>query len=464
MNILVKRAAILNVILTLLPYMAISQQIKNTQVTVYNDDLGLIRQMQTVDLERGASELKIEKVAARIDPTSVHLTFKKGSGDIEILEQNFLYDLVNPGKIFEKYIGETISYRLESGNEYAGRLLDSDSKNIVLELPDNGLRIVDKNTIVDYEFPSLPEGLILKPTLQWYIQSKKSKKTEAELSYLTSGMSWQAEYILILEEDETNMSLASWISLDNRSGATYENAKMKLIAGKIHRVPSRRRYARYEADQISLAEAPKQRFEERRLFEYHLYELQRDVTIKDREIKQVALFDETAAKGKKFFIFTNSALKNLEENLDVQIMLPNTKANNLGIPLPEGRIRVFQRDIDETLQLAGEDRINHTSKDDTLYVNVGKAFDVKGKHIVKKRDLIKENTEKVSVEITISNKTEKAISTQIKEQLGGDWEIKRASHDYVKYSDLWLIFPVRVPSKRNVMVKYTFVKTWKKTH
>ncbi|MCK4446447.1 MAG: hypothetical protein KAW56_05145, partial [Candidatus Marinimicrobia bacterium] len=266
-----KKLIIVFLVLTFVVIIFAEQPIKNTQVTVYNDNLGLIRQIRTLDLKKGMSEIKIEGVSAKIDPTSVHLIFPKQVKKVEILEQNFLYDLVSSYKIFEKYTGETITYRLENGNEITGQLLNVDGSNLILKLPEGGIRIASTKTILDYEFPSLPEGLILKPTLQWLLDSKYKGSTDAELSYLTEGMSWHAEYVMILEENERDFSLSSWISLDNNSGATYENAKMKLVAGTIHRAPVRRRALMERETQLAPPLAKGRGFKERELFDYHLY-------------------------------------------------------------------------------------------------------------------------------------------------------------------------------------------------
>lgn len=447
-------------ILILTAITSAEQPIKNTQVTVYNENLGLIRQTRTLDLKKGVSEIRLEEVAAKIDPTSVRLTFPKLTGKIKILEQKFLYDLVSPQKIFENYIGEFICYRLENGDEFVGRLLDTDGKNIVLELPDGGLRIASTKTIVDYEFPSLPEGLILKPTLQWILESKRSGSTEAELSYLTAGMSWHAEYVMIIEKNDRDFSLISRVSLDNKSGATYKNAKTKLVAGKIHRAPALRRVLPHGEPVVALASAKGEAFKERELFEYHLYELQRPITIKDKEIKQVTLFDEIFASCEKVYTFKNNAYSESEKPLTVEIRVANISSNNLGIPLPEGVIRVFKKDIDKSLQLIGEDRIAHTSKNDTISIDIGQAFEVKGKRIIKDKTSQNNRSETVTTEICISNKRSENIYVEVHEFHRGNWYVKRASHPYTMKSSSLLIFSLRIPANDKATITYTFQRTW----
>jgi hypothetical protein len=436
-------------------------EIVKTHVTVYNENLGLVRQLREVEVEHGLSEIRIEGVSAQIDPTSVHISFPQAADRLMVLEQNFLYDLVNSAKIFEKYIGETIRYRLENGEKYSGQLLSVDGSRLVLQIPDGGIRVAAIQNIWDYEFPSLPAGLILKPTLQWLVDSQVRGKQTAELSYLTTGMSWHAEYVLVLAQNDRDLTLASWVSLDNNSGATYTDAKLKLVAGQIQRAPRQPapREA-YDAVLMKSVEMAAPQFEERAFFDYHLYELQRPVTLKDKELKQVSLLDETAARGQKVYTFYSSASQDNEGPLTVTLRVPNTEDNQLGMPLPEGIVRMFRRDIDQTLQLIGEDRIQHTSKNDTLELTVGKAFDVKGQHVVKNVEQIGKRSQRVSVEIKLINRKPEAVFVLVQEGQYGSWEVKEASHKYIAKSNALLVFPLELAAESSETISYIFLRNW----
>lgn len=447
------------IILGLIRMIFADTPVKSTQITVYNNNLGLVLQTRTLNIAKGESEIRIEGVPAKVDPTSVRITFPGKADAIEVLEQNFLYDLVNSIKIFEKYIGESISYKTKSGEQTNGKLLQFDGGNLILQLSNGGIKIASAENISEYDFPSLPSGLILKPTLQWLLSSRISAAVESEISYLTAGMNWHAEYLMVLDKNDRDFTLNSWVSLDNQSGATYENAKMKLVAGDIHRAPQPapvRREKVYAADVLTQV-AP---FEERGLFEYHLYELQRPVTIKDREIKQITLFDEVNAKAEKFYLFKNSAFSETEGPLEVHLKFANSTANHLGIPLPEGVFRIFKKDVDNTLQLVGEDRIAHTAKDDTLDLIVGKAFDVKGQKTITDRQKISDRSEIISIKLEISNKRTEPINVEIQEIMSGDWFVKNASHPYQKKSNSLLVFPLTVPAHKNIQIKYSFQRSW----
>nr|MBC8456103.1 hypothetical protein [bacterium] len=210
-----------------------------TSVTVYNENLGLIKETKSIQLEKGEQTLQITDVAAQLDPTSVLLKSVNYSDDVSVLEQNFRYDLVNVSKIYHKFIGSKIRFYTENSEKFTGKLLSAGG-SVVLQNDDGSVQIINAKQIVNAEFPELPEGLITRPTLDWTIQSARKGDEKLEISYLTSGMSWHAEYLFSVLQNG-KFSLASWVSIENESGATYENAKLKLVAGDIHRA-ERQRY------------------------------------------------------------------------------------------------------------------------------------------------------------------------------------------------------------------------------
>jgi len=277
-------------------------------VTIYNQDLGLIKDVRELEFKKGKSLIKFTDVAARIDPTSVHFKPVNPSDRVSILEQNYQYDLVSSTKILQKYVDKEIELFTKSaeprgeGKSYKGRLLSYSNENVTLQEPDGAIRIVRLDEVRDLYFPTLPEGLITKPTLVWLLDSQVSGKRKAEVSYLTSGINWHAEYVAVVDQKDQNLELASWVSIDNRSGATYQDAKVKLIAGEVHRVREERIPPRLaKGYMVEAAAAPQ--FEEKAFFEYHLYTLLRPATIKDNEIKQVSLFPSTEVKVKKIFTY-----------------------------------------------------------------------------------------------------------------------------------------------------------------
>lgn len=449
-------------LILILPLILFASEVKETNITVYNNNLGLIQQLLDVKVNKGNDLFKIEGISSQVDPTTVHLVFPKEKSKIQVLEQNYLYDLVNSNKIFEKYIGEKISCYTKAGNAFTAELLSIEGNNLIVRKNDGGIRIINRKEIFDYNFPELPGGLILKPTLQWQLKSGYSGKTDAKLSYLTSGMNWHAEYVLILDEKDKNGSLSSWVSLENHSGASFENAKLKLIAGEINRAQTGGGYGKRMQKSVSLAVAPyeaEDNFQERGLMDYHLYELQRPVDLKDKEIKQVSMFDNLDCQVKKEYVFSNYFSATVEKPLDVKIKIANSKENNLGIPLPKGVVRIFKEDIDKTLQMVGEDKINHTSKNDTLNLTIGKAFDVKGERVIMERNQSK-RSEEISVRIKLKNNKDEKVTAIVEEMHNNDWSVISSSEKYVRKSNAKLQFYVELAPNSSKTIDYKFRRNW----
>jgi hypothetical protein len=427
-------------------------------VIIYNQDLGLVKDVRELEFQKGKSVVKFTDVAAQIDPTSVHFKPVNPSDQVSILEQNYQYDLVSSSKILEKYIDKEIELFTKgegtSGQEksYKGVLLSYSGENLTLKEPEGAIRIVRLNEVRDMYFPSLPEGLITKPTLVWLLDSQVSGKRKTEVSYLTSGINWHAEYVAVVDQLDQNLELAGWVSIDNRSGATYEDAKVKLIAGDVHRVREERIPYRMDMEMAKAAGAPS--FEEKAFFEYHLYTLLRPATIKDNEIKQVSLFPTTDVKVKK--IFTYDGAKD-DKNVKVELEFKNSEADGLGMPLPQGKIRVYKADVDKSLEFVGEDLIDHTPKDEKVRVFLGNAFDIVGER--KRTDFkqISQDVTEESFEIKLRNHKEEAVEVVVVEHLYSytTWEIIESNFRYEKKDAGTIEFKIPLAKDEEKIINYT---------
>jgi hypothetical protein len=429
-------------------------------VTIYNQDLGLVKDVRELEFQKGKSVIKFTDVAAQIDPTSVHFKPVDVADKVAILEQNYQYDLVSSSKILEKYIDKEIELFTKgegtSGQEksYKGVLLSYSNENLTLKEPEGAIRIVRLNEVRDMYFPSLPEGLITKPTLVWLLDSQVSGKRKAEVSYLTSGINWHAEYVAVVDQMDQNLELAGWVSIDNRSGATYEEAKVKLIAGEVHRVREEIPLPRLGKGEVMEMAAGAPQFEEKPFFEYHLYTLLRPATIKDNEIKQVSLFPTTNVKVKK--IFTYDGARD-EENVKVELEFKNSEADGLGMPLPQGKIRVYKADVDKSLEFVGEDLIDHTPKDEKVRVFLGNAFDIVGE---KKRTDFKQISKDVteeSFEIKLRNHKEEGVEVVVVEHLYSytTWEIIESNFKYEKKDAGTIEFKIPLAKDEEKIINYT---------
>jgi hypothetical protein len=429
-------------------------------VTIYNQDLGLIKDERQLEFQKGKSTIKFTDVAARIDPTSVHFKPVDPSDRVSILEQNYQYDLVSSTKILEKYVDKEIELFAKSaqhmgeGQSYKGKLLSYSGDNVTLQEANGAIRIVRLDEVRDLYFPTLPEGLITKPTLVWLLDSQVSGKRKAEVSYLTSGINWHAEYVAVVDQRDENLELAGWVSVDNRSGATYVDAKVKLIAGEVHRVREERIPPRMAKGYAVEAAAGAPQFEEKAFFEYHLYTLLRPATIKDNEIKQVSLFPSTGVKVDKIYTYDGARY---EDKVRVELEFKNSEAAGLGMPLPQGKIRVYKEDVDKALEFVGEDKIDHTPKDEKVRVFLGNAFDIKGERQKMDFKKITDDVTDETYQIKLRNHKEEAVEVVVVEHLWSytQWEIREASHPYEKKDATTIEFKIGLDKDQEVILNYT---------
>ena len=431
-------------------------------VTVYNSGSGLVRDVRDVTFPTGMVELKFMDVASGIDPTSVHFASLTNPAGISIWEQNYEYDLIDKAKLLEKYIGKDISFKQldpTTGKEaIAHGTLLSTAGGYTIQMEDQ-IHIKDLGEII---LPKLPEGLITRPTLVWLLDVAGTKH-QVEMSYLTSGLNWSSNYVAVVNENDTALGLNGWVTIDNTSGATYKNASLKLVAGDVHRVTPPAPMAEEKmlmADGMARAEAAPA-FQEKSFFEYHMYTLQRPATLKNNQQKQISLLEASKVPAKKLFIFEPDGDywyggDTQKGKIQVKMQLKNSKDNGLGIPLPKGTVRVYKADTDGSLQLIGEDSIDHTPKDEEVRLVLGEAFDLVGERILKNRRKISDRIWEYDVEITLRNhKTEPVTITVVDHVMWGDWSVIKSSTDWNKKDASTLEFPVKVAKDGEMKITYT---------
>ena len=431
---------------------------KSVHITIYNGNFGLVKEVRDLSMPKGVHDLYFEGVAALIDPTSVHIRSLDAPGDLAVLEQNFEYDLVSPAKLMEKYLGMLVELvQEEEGNRKVveAKLIGTEG-GYVYEI-DGKVAINPPGRVV---LPSLPKGLISKPSLVWKLENGRERHT-VEATYLTNGINWKADYVAVLSGDDRNMDLSGWVTIDNQSGAIYEDAALKLVAGDVNRVQPER-VARVMEMSDALG-AGKQAFEEEAFFEYHLYTLGRKTTIKNNQTKQIALLDAGGVAVEKSYVYTSYGRyyvarmggPDKETKVGVYLKLDNSKRNNLGMPLPRGLVRVYKRDADGSLQFVGEDQIDHTPEDETIRVKMGDAFDIVGERVQTDYKVLGTNTYETSFKTTLRNHKDENVVVSVIEQLTGDWEIVAKSHSYVKESSHRVRFDVPVERKSSADLTFT---------
>jgi hypothetical protein len=335
-------------------------------LTIYNVNLGLVKDQREIKLTKGTGELRFMDVASQIIPASVHIKSLIDPESLQILEQNYEYDLLNPQKLLDKYVGKEV--KLYYKNAYTER------EEIVTAtlLSNNGgpiFKIGDEITFGHpgrIIFPEIPENLISKPTLVWLIENNLSSAQKVEASYLTNGINWRSDYVVTLNAKDDKADLSGWVTVDNKSGTTYKNARLKLIAGDVNRVKDEYEY-KDKMRRYALAEASKakEQFKEEEFFEYHVYTLQRPATIKENQTKQISLITadnipvkkELLYQGARYYYYNQYGEAITNQKVGVFVELANKKENNLGIPLPKGTVRVYKHDSEGSLQFIGEDSI-----------------------------------------------------------------------------------------------------------
>lgn len=433
-------------------------QEKEIAITVYNNDLALVKDSREIKLENGVQSVSFQDVAAQIDPTSVRFVSLTAPDKLAVIEQNFEFDLVSTQKLLEKYVDQQVTV-ITKESTYSGKLLSAAQSEIMLQETGGKIRVINQSAILNLEFPQLPSGLMTRPTLVWQIDSRKSGTHQTELSYLTSGISWHAEYVAVSQLNDTELELSGWVSVDNRSGATYPNARLKLIAGEVNRVQDAVPMPRtaYKMN-IQAAEMAAPQFEEKAFFEYHLYTLQRPATVKDNSIKQISLFPTTTAKVTKLYTFDG---QNYGDKVRVNLEFKNSKAAGVGMPLPAGKMRVYKADeADQSLEFIGEDQIKHTPTDEKVRVFLGNAFDIVGERKQLDQKSSGKRSREETWEIEIRNHKDQEIQVTVVEHAWGDWEIRQSTLPHEKKNATTFEFKVAVAKDGTAVLTYTIQTRW----
>lgn len=421
-------------------------------VTVYNNDLALVRETRSVSLEKGIQTYRFRDVAAKIDPASVLFRPLSTNAKITLLEQNFEYDLVETGRLLEKYRDEPILVSTRDGAVFSGTLLNACGGDVIVRTQEGPVRAVKARAVDSVEFPYLPGGLVTRPTLVWLLRSEQAGNYASEISYLTGGIQWQAEYVAAVNAENTWIDLGGWVSIDNRSGASYASAKLTLVAGDVHMagpVPFPQPALSARQDRGTTA-AP--RFREKAFFEYHLYTLQRQATLKDRQIKQISFFSPVRTAVKKVYLFDG---RNDNRKVNTLLTFKNEKSSGLGMPLPKGKVRLYQQDDDGGQVFIGEDRIDHTPENGTVRIFTGNAFDVTGKRTVRSLQKVGKHGRKETIEILVENAKDQNISVTVREHFRGDWEFMGTIPKILKKDAFGAEFEILVAKKSEKSFRYT---------
>ena len=426
-------------------------------LTVYNADLALVRDVRNVRLPSGSFDLRFMDIAATVNPATVHFRSLTEPARLDVLEQNYEYDLLEPDKLLRKYVGRDVTLvrrRTENGTtreeEVTARLLSYNTAPVWRI----GNEIVTGLQSDHMRFPELPQNLYTHPTLIWTLQNRGAASHRVETSYLARQLAWNADYVLTVGRDDRSADLDGWVTLTNGSGTSFRNAKLQLVAGDLNIVRQAIGGLRDELRSDMAAAAPKAMAQEA-FSDYHLYTLDRKTTINNAETKQVSMLSGSGVPVQKRYVVEGqqwyyhngrhpgAALKDV---VQVFYQLRNDEKSSLGMPMPAGTVRVYQADSHGGVQFVGEDRIDHTPKDELVNLKIGNAFDVVCERKQTDFQQISTNVYEFEYEITIRNHKANAITVEVNEPIGGTWRMLRSSHDWTK-TEAWaaqFIVPVAV--------------------
>jgi len=441
---------------------------KTVSITVYNQNFGLVREVRELKaLGNGKVELEFRDVAANIQPETVSIRSVGAGSGLSVLEQNYRYDLLTPQTLLEKYVGKRVRayrYHEQTGKE---DVVDADLLSV------EGGQVLKFNNEITFgyparlAFPQVPDNLIAKPTLVWLVDSAAAKQT-VEVTYLTQNLNWSADYVLVVDDTEKKADLNGWVTLVNQSGASYQNAELKLVAGEVNRVASDEDMAPRGYVMAKAASANAPQFQEQGLFEYHLYSLQRPTNVLQNEQKQVNLLSAAGIGVSKKLIFfgdrnwfrgQNGELQS-NQKVGVYLDIQNSEQNRLGMPLPKGTLRVYKADKSGAKQFVGEDSIDHTPRDEKLHVKMGEAFDVVADRKQTEWRELGSCSSESSWEIEIRNHKDTAVEVEDNEPVGGDWTIISSSQAAEKKDASTFTFNVKVPARGKTKVNYKVRVKW----
>jgi hypothetical protein len=469
-------------------------------LTIYNQDFAVARAFIDLDLHPGLNEITTADVTGRLEPDSVVLRDPSGKRVVHIIEQNYDAAVVSQEWLLDKYEGKAIDFQISPGTVVQGKIIragyqrpqeysfDGQQLNGQYATP-----LIEVNGKMQFQLPGMPlfpattDGLLLKPTLRWQIQSDKADRFTAELAYITGGLNWEATYNVVVPNSadvtgDERADVLGWVTIHNLSGTEFPQARIKLMAGDVAKLrPENRAYAMTQMVAVSGADVLAPQVTQKPFDDFHLYDLNRTVSLRDDETKQVQFIDASDVTVRRSYIYDGTSIQpqpyccgNVNQQqgygldgdrtqVNVVEQIKNSETNHLGMPLPAGRVRLYRRDSDGQMEFVGESMINHTPAEQMLGISTGSAFDIKGArrqtdfHIDDRKRVLDE-----TFEIKLTNQKAQPVNVNVVEHLyrGDNWEINDKSADYTKLDSHTVQFPIQVPAKGETTLTYSVRYTW----
>jgi len=450
------------------PVLAAQTELPNPGVglTIYNDNFAVVKERRKMEFKQGVNTVKFTDVASAIDPASVNFKCLSAPDAVSILEQNYEYDLVNTTSLLKRYIDKSVSVKIkgsgsDSGTAMTGILSASVGNDLILRSDTGGMEIISRDAVENISLTQMPDDLVTRPTLVWLANARKNAEELCQVTYTTNSINWKADYSAVLNEKEDALDLTGWVTIDNKSGAAYKDAAIKLIAGDVRRVqePTAYRQMKYRMAEMAV-DALGAGFEEKAFMDYHLYTLGRKSSINNNQVKQIELIEPARdVPVKKLYVYE---WQKKPKKVQIKLEFENKKENHLGIALPKGKIRVFKKDpADGMLEFVGEDLIDHTAKKEKLSLYIGDAFDIVPEHtMTDTKHARRKRTE--SHKIELRNRKEEPVTVQIDEKFPAyvNWTIDNATGKYIKHDAGTARFEITVQADSTQTLEYTATQTW----
>jgi hypothetical protein len=440
-------------------------------VTVYNSNIALVRDVRNLTVPSGLFRLKLMDIAATVNPATVHFRSLTEPDKLGVLEQNYEYDLLEPAKLLHKYVGKEVTLTrsyMDNGttkHEEIKATLLADNNGPVWKI---GNDIVTGMYGESYRFPEVPANLYDRPTLLMFLENSGSHKQQIEASYLAGNLSWNSDYVLTVGRDDKAADLDGWVTLVNNCGTAFHNARLQLVAGDLNRIQPAA--APMPARDMVMNKAMRaEQFAQENFSEYHLYTLGRKTSVEDKETKQISLLQGSGIPVEKRFVLNGqnyyyhnqySPGSPIKDNVMVFYKFKNEEKTGLGMPMPAGNVRVYQKDSKGNILFVGEDRIDHTPKDEALNIHIGTAFDVISERKQTDYKHIDTHTWEMEFEITLRNHKDTPITVEVNEPIGGDWEMLTSSYKYTKTAAFAAQFNVPVAANGTSVLKYRIRTHW----
>jgi len=440
-------------------------------VTVYNSNIALVRDVRNLTVPNGLFRLKLMDIAATVNPATVHFRSLNEPDKLTVIEQNYEYDLLEPAKLLHKYVGKEVTLTrsyMENGTtkrEDIKATLLADNNGPVWKI---GNDIVTGMYGETYRFPEVPANLFDRPTLLMSLENSGSRKQQIEASYLAGNLSWNSDYVLTVGREDKAADLDGWVTLVNNSGTAFHNARLQLVAGDLNRIQPA--VAGNMVRDMAMAKATRaEQFAQENFSEYHLYTLGRKTSVEDKETKQISLLQDSGIPVAKHFVVNGQNFyyhnqqnpgSPLKDNVMVFYKFKNDEKSGLGMPMPAGNVRVYQKDSKGNILFVGEDRIDHTPKDEMLNIHIGNAFDVISERKQTDYKRVDTHTWEMEFEITLRNHKDSPITVEVNEPIGGDWEMVNSSYKYTKTAAWAAQFNVPVAANGTSVLKYRIRAHW----